>query len=110
MVVVVLGMGLEQVEVVASHSATGAEKSTPRTTKTTTRTTTAMTRKVRNKIYEKTGLELEVPFVEELIEYVAMAAIEGLKMQNQIFTIHVDKGAINEPEEPGENDDDETQH
>ena len=67
-------------------------------------------RKVRNKIYEKTGLELEVPFVEELIEYVAMAAIEGLKMQNQIFTIHVDKGVINEPEEPEGNDDDETKH
>jgi len=65
-------------------------------------------RLVRNKIYEKTGLELEVPFIEELIEYVAMAAIEGLKIQNQIFTIHIDKGVPDEPE--GNDDDDETQH
>ena len=67
-------------------------------------------RKVRNKTYEKTGIELEVHFVEERNEYVAMAAIEGHKMRNQIITIHVDKGAINDQEEQVENEDDENQH
>ena len=65
----------------------------------------------QKKLYEKTGLDLEQDFIEELIEYVAFAAIEGRRIKNQIFTINVIKpGGNGEPEEPGQDDDDETKH
>lgn len=63
----------------------------------------------RNKIFDKTGLDLEQEFYEEIVDYVAMAAVEGLKIQHEIFTINVVKTGGHETNEPGE-DDDETQH
>jgi len=63
----------------------------------------------RNKIFHKTGLDLEQEFYEEIVDYVAMAAVEGLKIQHEIFTINVVKTGGNETNEQGE-DDDETKH
>jgi hypothetical protein len=64
----------------------------------------------RNKIFHKTGLDLEQEFYEEIVDYVAMAAVEGLKIQHEIFTINVVKTGGNQTNEPGEEDDDETKH
>ena len=63
----------------------------------------------RNKIFDKTGLDLEQEFYEEIVDYVAMAAVEGLKIQHEIFTINVVKTEGDIKNEPGK-DDDETQH
>ena len=65
-------------------------------------------KRIRLRILEKFGVDIGVEFVEELIELMALAAIEGLKIQNQIFTFHIDKIGDNDDEPP--EDPDETKH
>jgi len=65
-------------------------------------------KRIRLRLLEKFGVDVGLEFIEELIELMALAAIEGLKIQNQIFTFHINKIGDNddEPEEPP----DETKH
>ena len=65
-------------------------------------------KRIRLRILEKFGVDVGVQFVEELIELMALAAIEGLKIQNQIFTFHINKIGDNDDEPP--EDPDETKH
>jgi|TARA_B100000287_G_scaffold387400_1_gene395955 hypothetical protein len=65
-------------------------------------------KRIRLRILEKFGVDIGVEFVEELIELMALAAIEGLKIQNQIFTFHINKIGDNDDEPP--EDPDETKH
>ena len=65
-------------------------------------------KRIRLQILEKFGVDIGVEFVEELIELMALAAIEGLKIQNQIFTFHINKLGDNDDEPP--EDPDETKH
>ena len=65
-------------------------------------------KRIRLQILEKFGVDIGVEFVEELIELMALAAIEGLKIQNQIFTFHINKIGDNDDEPP--EDPDETKH
>ena len=65
-------------------------------------------KRIRLRLLEKFGVDVGLEFIEELIELMALAAIEGLKIQNQIFTFHINKlgDKDDEPEEPP----DETKH
>tara|TARA_Y100000004_G_C8833196_1_gene377110 strand:+ start:407 stop:685 length:279 start_codon:yes stop_codon:yes gene_type:complete len=69
---------------------------------------------LREKIYEKTGYDIEQEFLEEIIEVMGQTAVEFVRLQNQVFTINVIKEEdYNEPakKKPGTDDDDEpTQH
>ena len=65
-------------------------------------------KRIRLRILEKFGVDIGVEFVEELIELMALAAIEGLKIQNQIFTFHINKIGDNDDDPP--EDPDETKH
>ena len=66
-------------------------------------------KKIRYRILEKFGVDVGVEFVEELIELMALAAIEGLKIQNQIFTFHINNKIGDDDDEP-EEPPDETKH
>lgn len=66
-------------------------------------------KKIRYRILEKFGVDVGVEFVEELIELMALAAIEGLKVQNQIFTFHINNKIGDDDDEP-EEPPDETKH
>ena len=50
------------------------------------------------------GVTVDQEFIEELIELMAHTAAEALKLQNQLFTININKGGIDD-DEP-----DETEH
>ena len=65
-------------------------------------------KKIRYRILEKFGVDVGVEFVKKKNKLMALAAIEGLKIQNQIFTFHINKlgDDDDEPEEPP----DETKH
>ena len=65
-------------------------------------------KRIRLRLLEKFGVDVGLEFIEELIELMALAAIEGLKIQNQIFTFHINKlgDKDDDPEEPP----DETKH
>ena len=65
-------------------------------------------KRIRLQILEKFGVDVGLEFIEELIELMALAAIEGLKIQNQIFTFHINKLGDNDDEPP--EDPDETKH
>lgn len=66
-------------------------------------------KKIRYRILEKFGVDVGVEFIEELIELMALAAIEGLKIQNQIFTFHINNKIGDDDDEP-EEPPDETKH
>ena len=66
-------------------------------------------KRIRYRILEKFGVDVGVEFIEELIELMALAAIEGLKIQNQIFTFHINNKIGDDDDEP-EEPPDETQH
>ena len=66
-------------------------------------------KRIRYRILEKFGVDVGVEFVEELIELMALAAIEGLKVQNQIFTFHINNKIGDDDDEP-EEPPDETKH
>ena len=66
-------------------------------------------KRIRYRILEKFGVDVGVEFVEELIELMALAAIEGLKIQNQIFTFHINNKIGDDDDEP-EEPPDETKH
>ena len=66
-------------------------------------------KRIRLQILEKFGVDIGVEFVEELIELMALAAIEGLKVQNQIFTFHINNKIGDDDDEP-EEPPDETKH
>lgn len=72
---------------------------------------------LREKIYEKTGHDIEQQFLEEIIEVMGQTAYEFMRLQQQVFTINVVKeDNLNDTtkqsdEGEGEDDDDEpTQH
>lgn len=65
-------------------------------------------KRIRLRLLEKFGVDVGLEFIEELIELMALAAIEGLKIQNQIFTFHINKIGDNDDEPP--EDPDETKH
>ena len=53
---------------------------------------------LREKIYEKTGYDIEQEFLEEIIEVMGQTAVEFVRLQNQVFTINVIKEEdYNEP-------------
>ena len=66
-------------------------------------------KRIRYRILEKFGVDVGVEFVEELIELMALAAIEGLKVQNQRFTFHINNKIGDDDDEP-EEPPDETKH
>lgn len=66
-------------------------------------------KRIRYRILEKFGVDVGVEFIEELIELMALAAIEGLKVQNQIFTFHINNKIGDDDDEP-EEPPDETKH
>ena len=69
---------------------------------------------LREKIFDKTGYDIEQEFLEEIIEVMGQTAVEFLRLQQQVFTINVIKEEMNEPREQerkDEDDDDEpTRH
>jgi hypothetical protein len=65
-------------------------------------------KRIRLRLLEKFGVDVGLEFIEELIELMALAAIEGLKIQNQIFTFHINKLGDKDDEPP--EDPDETKH
>tara|TARA_R100000093_G_scaffold8830_3_gene6090 strand:+ start:1314 stop:1583 length:270 start_codon:yes stop_codon:yes gene_type:complete len=66
-------------------------------------------KRIRYRILEKFGVDVGVEFIEELIGLMALAAIEGLKVQNQIFTFHINNKIGDDDDEP-EEPPDETKH
>lgn len=69
---------------------------------------------LREKIFDKTGYDIEQEFLEEIIEVMGQTAVEFLRLQQQVFTINVIKEEINEPTEKQrtdkDDDDEPTQH
>ena len=66
---------------------------------------------LREKIYEKTGHDIEQQFLEEIIEVMGQTAYEFMRLQQQVFTINVVKednlNDTTKQSDEGEDDDDE---